>query len=63
MKLCTRIHIRCLVIVTLRILRLRCQNGVLIWKGCVTFEFGGNLRAVVLDADGFHPVMVRKHSI
>lgn len=22
-------------------------------------EFGGNLRAVVLDADGFHPVMVR----
>lgn len=26
-------------------------------EGCV--EFGGNLRAVVLDADGFHPVMVR----
>ncbi len=22
-------------------------------------EFGGNLRAVVLDADGFHPVMIR----
>ena len=22
-------------------------------------EFGGNLRAVVLDAEGFHPVMVR----
>ncbi len=26
-------------------------------EGCV--EFGGNLRAVVLDADGFHPVMIR----